>query len=135
VDVHHFWPAVVNLFCLGFCFAGLTSLLSSVDRYRWRTVGLAIGLLVVQIVIKLFGVALKSKLALLCTFMTAFEPQWCVELAVNHADEAWLFTRPGPADTWLWGPLTAHAVLLTLGVAGYAGAIAIFTRRDLPAPL
>src|SRR5262249_569700 len=60
VDPRQFIPAAVNLFCLGFCFAGGASLLSACDRYRWRTVGLSISFLVVQTVCKLLGVAAKD---------------------------------------------------------------------------
>jgi ABC-2 type transport system permease protein len=39
VDVTKLAPAVFNLFSYGVCLAGLTTLMSSWDVYRWRTIG------------------------------------------------------------------------------------------------
>jgi ABC-2 type transport system permease protein len=136
VNAQHYWPAVMNLFCLGFCFAGVTSFLSSWDRYRWRTVGLAMAFLILQIVINLFGVALKNDWLQGCSLISAYEPQKFVETAFNNPDYAWSFTRPGASATqWAWGAMTFNTILLGFGGFFYSLALYVFSKRDLPAPL
>jgi ABC-2 type transport system permease protein len=136
VDPVHFIPAAVNLFCLGFCFAGGVSLLSACDRYRWRTVGLAIAFLVLQTVIKVLGVAAKDwRWLRYCSVFNAYEPQKFVEIALNRPDYVWTWSMPGPAETTLFGPLVYDAVLLGLGAAFYLAALVVFTKRDISAPL
>ena len=34
-----------NLFCLGVAVAGFSTLVSSLDRYRWRTIGIVVAAL------------------------------------------------------------------------------------------
>ncbi len=48
-----FGTGVFALFALGFFLLGLTTLLSSMDRYRWRTIGAVMSIYVVQLV--MFG--------------------------------------------------------------------------------
>ena len=36
-------PAAINLFSLAFCLAGMSALMSSWDKYRWRTIGIVFG--------------------------------------------------------------------------------------------
>jgi ABC-2 type transport system permease protein len=122
------------LFSLGFCIAGVASLFSAVDRYRWRTVGLSMAFVVLQIVINLFGVALKNDTLKACSLITAYEPQKLVELACNRPQYAWTFMFLQD-NVWMWGTFTHCAVLLAFGLLSYVLALVIFVRRDLPAPL
>jgi ABC-2 type transport system permease protein len=93
IDPAHLAPAAVNLFALGVFLAGLTTLLSSMDRYRWRTIGLVAGFYVFQMILKIVGLA-ADHLAWLryCTFFTAYEPAWFVSLAMREPESAWSFT-------------------------------------------
>jgi ABC-2 type transport system permease protein len=119
VSIAIFWPGVLNLAAMTFCLAGLTALLSSWDRVRWRTIWLAGGLFVVSFAVKMVarlwppGDWMKY-----LSFLTAFEPQ---QLILIHSDA----TR---GLAWRY-----DGILLAIGVAGYAGAAVIFTRRDIPA--
>lgn len=137
VDMTHLIPAAVNLFSLGFFLAGLSSLLSSCDRYRWRTIGLVVGIYIVQLTLKIVGLASESH-SWLCrfSFFTAYEPARFVSIAVYQPEATWglIFRDDSGMITGL-GPLGYNLILLTMGMAAYLGATVIFHRRDLPAPL
>jgi ABC-2 type transport system permease protein len=132
-----FLPAAVNLFALGFFLAGLATLLSSADRYRWRTIGLAVGLFVIQFVMKIVGKASDSWSWLLrCTWFRAYEPASFVTLTVRSPEHAWsLILRDSRGQFLDFGPLGYDLVLISLGCAAFVCAAIIFSRRDLPAPL
>lgn len=137
VDARHFWPAAANLFALGFCFCGLSSLVSACDRYRWRTIGIVVGFYVVQTIMKLVGMAAEdwAWLRRLSVF-TAYEPELFVQIAVQSPQDAWSVWRYDAAGhiTQL-GPLGYDLVFVVLGYLAYVAAAVIFQRRDLPAPL
>jgi ABC-2 type transport system permease protein len=129
-------PATFNLFSLGVCMAGLATLLSSWDRYRWRTIGLATGLLLVELVVKGFAFA-TPKLAWMkpLSFFTPYEPLKWIALEARRG-EGWAFVAADPKTGVLeWGPSANHAALLGVGAAAFIAAAIIFSRRDLPAPL
>lgn len=124
-----FLPAALNLFSLGFFLAGVTSMLSAMDRYRSRTIGVVIGFFVIQMIIKLVAVTSPSYHWLrYFSFLTAFEPQrmayvfWPESLAID-APAAWQLL------------FDYNSLLLGIGLLGFALASAIFCQRDLPAPL
>lgn len=148
VEMSLFVPSAVNLFCLGFFLAGLSTWFSSFDRYRWRTLGLAVAFFVLSIVSKVVGVALiKSESPWWAMFsqirwlsiFTAYEPQKLVEYSMRRSDFVWTFIDwNGP----LWapshvefGPVAWYSVLVGFGLLFYGAAIVTFNRRDLPAPL
>jgi ABC-2 type transport system permease protein len=137
VDAQVFIPAAFNLFSLGFCIAGLATLMSSWDRYRWRTVGLVAGVCVVQYIMKGFAVATERLWWLKrLTFFTAYEPQVFVGLAVDQPERAWSVLLLDDQGKWMdLGPLGYNLILLGIGLASYVAATVIFCRRDLPAPL
>ena len=129
VPANIFLAPASNLFALGFFLAGVTTMLSSLDRYRSRTIGIAVGFFVVQTVLKLISISVPAyKWTAWCTFLTAFEPQvlayrfWPRMLA-QASVESWLML------------LKYDGLLVGLGLAGYVAATAIFCHRDLPAPL
>jgi ABC-2 type transport system permease protein len=130
-------PGAFNLFSLGFCMAGVTTLISSADRYRWRTIGVATGVLLVQFVMKGFGVA-AERLAWMkqLTLFTPYEPLKWVNLEAHHPGQGWaLLLTDSQGSQMAWGPLAHNAILLGIGLAAYGVAAFIFTRRDLPPPL
>jgi ABC-2 type transport system permease protein len=137
VDAVDFAPASFNLLSLGVFLAGLSSLLSSLDRYRWRTIGLVAGIFVVQVILKIVGLA-ADRLHWLayCTFFSAYEPEQFVSVSVNSPENVWsiaLFDASGQY-TGL-GPLGYNLILLGMGLGAYAAATFAFRARDLPAPL
>ena len=115
------WLGVVNLAALMFALSGLTMLVSSAGRSRWRTMAAA-GLLTV-------GMFVGNVVGQL----------WDAASFVRPATAFFYYT---PQKVWLKGDWTADgttvpgaAVLLAVGAVGYLLALRVFTRRDLPAPL
>lgn len=112
-------PAL-NVFAMTFFLAGLATLVSSCDRYRWRSVGIMGGYYVISLLLEVLG-KMVPWLGWLryFTFLGAYEPQIMVSQ---------------PADAWACS-LRYDGLLLGLGLASYVAATVIFCRRDLPAPL
>lgn len=137
VESHVFWPGAANLFSLGFMLAGVTTFLSSWDRYRWRTIGIVCAAYVVELMLKLAGLASDDLAWLLyLSVFTAYEPEVFVNLATTEPELAWSLVRFEPDGAWKsLGPLGYDLTLVLLGLAGYVAAGVIFCRRDLPAPL
>lgn len=120
IDAALYVPSAMNLFALTFFVAGLSTLASAWDRYRWRTIGVVCGFYMVQLIIKVvYRMAPKFDWLRFCTFLGAYEP---------HA----MATRP---ETALGLSLWYNGVLIAMGLVAYAAATLIFCRRDLPAPL
>jgi len=120
VEAVRFVPAVLNVFALMVCMAGLSACVSAADSYRWRTVGIMSGFYVTAILAKLVG-RLSGMLGWVgyLSVLNAYEPQRLVGGTV----EAWALLA------WY------DAILLGVGLAAYAAGAVIFSRRDLPAPL
>jgi ABC-2 type transport system permease protein len=137
VDARHFVPAAVNLFSAGVFLAGLTALMSSWDRYRWRTIGIVSGFLMVQMILKVVAVAAEELHWLIfLTFLGAYEPLQWVSISVYEPQYLWAFVLTGEEGRWIGvGPLACNLALLLMGTVSFVGACVIFCRRDLPAPL
>jgi len=135
-DAGRFFPGPLNLFCLGCAIAGVSTLASSLDRYRWRTIGIVAGLYIVSLIFKIVGLAFEqfSWLKLLSLF-TAYEPQKFISIAVRSPDETWSLARYADGAFVELGPLSYNAILLGIAAAGYIAAGIVFHKRDLPAPL
>ena len=137
VDSATFVPASFNLMALGVFLAGLSSLFSSWDRYRWRTIGLVAGIFVVQVIIKIIGLAAERFQWLgYCTFFSAYEPEQFVSVAVNRPEDVWsVFLYDASGQLTGLGPLGYNLILLGMGLAAYIAATFVFRARNLPAPL
>ncbi len=137
VDPVDFVPASVNLLALGFFLAGLSSFFSSLDRYRWRTIGVVAGICVVEVIIKIIGLA-ADRLHWLgyFSFFSSYEPERFVNVAVRTPENTWSIALYDAAGVFTGlGPLGYDLVLIGMGLAGYLAATYIFHARDLPAPL
>lgn len=124
-----FLPGAVNLFAMTFAMGGITTLLSSMDHDRWRTIWLAVGIFVVASIIFMVAFVWPAGAALKwLTFLSAFQPQ----SLVLKPDAAW--TLPlGPLGAITWRlAVWYNGVLVALGLACYSAAAVIFTRRDIP---
>ncbi|HUE73080.1 MAG TPA: ABC transporter permease [Pirellulaceae bacterium] len=137
VDAEDFIPGAVNLGALGICLAGIGSLASSFDRYRWRTIGLVVGFYVVQTIFKISGMAIAEVAWLKkLTLFTAYEPQKFIATAVHDAENTWsLLMRNSQGTIFDVGPLGYNLILLGIGLGCYVAAAIVFQKRDLPAPL
>jgi ABC-2 type transport system permease protein len=114
-----FLPGVLNLFCMTFCVAGLTALVSAWDRSRWRTILVVGGFFAASSIVKLIARLWEPGAWLrYLSFLTPFEPQKLILL-----------------DPQIARPMAWHynAALLGLGLAAYVGAAIVFSRRDIPA--
>lgn len=137
VDPNLFVPASLNLFALGLVVAGFSAAMSAWDRYRWRTIGIVVGVYFLQSMAKLAGMAIEE-LAWLnyLTVFTAYEPELIVRIAHLSPEFTWSFVIRHSDGSWkAFGPMTYHTVMLAFGAAFYGLAIGVFTKRDLPAPL
>jgi len=131
-----FVPAAFNLFSLGVFGAGLSTLMSAFDRYRWRTIGIVAGFYLVQMTLKIVGLAADhlSWLSRL-TFFTAYEPERFVSVAIHNSERTWSLWFRDAQGLSVLGPLGYNLILLGLGFAAFVGATIVFRIRDLPAPL
>jgi ABC-2 type transport system permease protein len=141
VDPRDLLPGAVNLFALGFFLAGLSTFVSACDRYRWRAIGIVVGIYIVQLIVKLVGVSM-DEWRWLCygSFFTAYEPQLLIHISVEHPLEAWSFFRITTDEDSRrvlssLGPLGFDAILWSLGLTAYVAAAVRFCTRDLPPPL
>jgi len=129
VDTLMVIPSAVNLFALGVFIAGATTLFSSLDRYRSRTIGIVVSVLIVESILKLISRYAEDFAWLkYLSMFTAFEPQvvsyhFWPSMAGQVNINPWLLSAQ------------YNGLLIGLGLAGYAAAAAIFCHRDLPAPL
>lgn len=130
-------PAAGNLLCLGFFLAGFTTLVSSCDRYRWRTIGIVVGAYVAQTIMKLVGMAAEEwRWLMYLSVFTPYEPEAGVNLAMKSQSLAWSVFLYGPDGQRIGlGPLGDDLLLIVGGLLAYMAAAVIFHRRDLPAPL
>ena len=120
VSMTAFLPGVVNLFAFMLFLAGFSTMVSSWDNYRWRTIGLVGGFYVIQLVMKVMArLVPKLEWLLQFTFLGAFEPQ---SLIIKQ-EQAWGLS------------LQYDGALMGLGLASYVVAAVVFCHRDLPAPL
>jgi ABC-2 type transport system permease protein len=110
----------VNLFAYAFFLGALTTLISSADRYRGRTIGIAAACYVAAFVLKLAGRMAEGFQSLVyASFLTPYEPQRFVDPQYDPAALAVSYNVP----------------LVAMGLGCYLTAAVIFARRDLPAPL
>ncbi len=137
VDLTAFLPAVANFCALGIFLTGVCTLLSSLDRYRWRTIGIFMGFYVLQMLAEILGNAFPSfRWSHYLTFFRAYEPIKFVSEAVQDKSLAWAwFMRDASGNILDIGPMGGDFILIGLGVLGIVSAAVIFSQRDLPAPI
>jgi ABC-2 type transport system permease protein len=117
-------PALVNAAALVFAVSGYTLWLSARGRFRWRVLGVAVVVTLIQFLINVVG-----------QMWDALE--WLRPFTVFYYYQPQQIAMSGKW-TVAWGGVATVNVLVVLfgvGAAGYALALWTFTRRDLPAPL
>jgi ABC-2 type transport system permease protein len=114
-----------------FAVSGYTMWISAAGRFRWRTLGIAVLLTLVQFLINVIG-QLWDAAAPLRPFTVFFyyQPQSIILSGrwTTDVGQVWNSGQPLLA-------LNVVAVLVSVGLVGYAMALWTFARRDLPAPL
>ena len=128
IAIGTFTPSSLNTFALTLFLAGVSTLVSSWDQYRWRTVGLMGGFYVMAIMLEVIGRSVTD-LAWVrrLSFMAAYEPQQMVSAVMSDASGGW-------GEAWTIS-MRSDGILMGLGLAAYVCAAVVFCRRDLPAPL
>jgi ABC-2 type transport system permease protein len=137
VDPTLYIAATLNLFGLGFAILGLSVMISSFDQYRWRAIGVVIGIYVLQLLLFILAKSTPRMSGFKpLTFLAAYQPDWMVRTIHNDPSTAWSLTNPHAEGAWdeYLGPSGYTAVLLGLGIASYGIAYWRFETRDLPAP-
>ncbi|MEQ1829113.1 MAG: ABC transporter permease subunit [Pirellula sp.] len=131
-----------NLFALGFLVLGLSVMVSAFDQYRWRTIGIVIGVYVLQLLLFVLSKSTPKLSGLKpLSFLAAYQPDWIVQKVVREPEVAWAWTvDPGSSGSW-WmrcidsvGPVSYVSILLALGCITYMIGYFRFRGRDLPAP-
>lgn len=127
-----FVAPALNLFALGAFLAGLTTMVSAATNQRSRTIGIVGGFYAVSMVVKIVGrMAPGWDWLSYTSFFTPFEPQ----LLVGDRPRSWTLWVETSDGAFALGGMGYNSVLIGLGLVCYAAALAIFSRRDLPAPL
>jgi ABC-2 type transport system permease protein len=130
----------INLFAFGFFILAISTLLSSLDRYRWRTIGVVIGFYVIQLLVFLLSKTIASMRFLQnITFLSSYQPDAIVHYVQKHPESAWALLAPESTKSAVWphllGPLGLSLLLILVGTLLIGYAMFYFRRRDLPAPL
>jgi ABC-2 type transport system permease protein len=120
VDPWLFGPALLNVGVLLFGISGYTMAISSAGRFRTRVLGIAVVLTLLQFLINLLGQTWQD-----IEFLRPFT------VFYYYQPQGLILGLDGAAAEAGRNMLT----LLAVGAVGYAAALAIFCRRDLPAPL
>jgi ABC-2 type transport system permease protein len=116
-----FGPGLANVALLVFAISGLTIWVSSAGRFRWRVLGLAVVVALVQFLVNLIGQLWDPAAPLRpLTVFYYYQPQPII------LESDW-YQQPA---IWL-----RMGVLAAVGTVGYGMALWTFCRRDLPAPL
>lgn len=140
VDSSVFILPALNLFALGAFVFSLSMLLSSFDRYRWRTIGVVISVYVIQLLVFLLSkTVVSAKFLQNFTFFSFYQPDATVIQVQRHGGQVWAFFAKDETKSLIWpyslAPLGMIAALLLFAVLVNIVAAIWFKRRDLPAPL
>jgi ABC-2 type transport system permease protein len=137
VDAADFIPGVVSLFSLAAFVTGFTTLMSSMDRFRWRTLGIAAGFYLVAAMIKILAIASTTfSWAHWLSFFSLYEPEVAIKASCETPELLWQFWRYGDDGAWEgFGILAQNMILLGGAIVFLIAAWRIFERRDIPQPL
>jgi ABC-2 type transport system permease protein len=126
-----FGPALLAVAALMFAVSGYTMWLSALGRFRWRVLGSAVFLTLIQFLINLVGQMWEEVFGWLRPFTVFYYFQ----------AQPIVLGRGGNVDLSVWNhgqpliQLPGALVLLAVGVLGYSLTLWTLSRRDLPAPL
>lgn len=123
-DVSRQPAALANTAALMFALSGLTMALSAAGRSRWKVVGYG-----VLVGVLMFAANVLGQLWDDASWVRPFSAFYYYQPQKIMLKDDWT------ADPFGVAGVPVVWVLLAAGAVGYLAALAIFTRRDLPAPL
>ena len=132
--------STINFIALGFFIFCLSVFMSSWDQYRWRTIGLVIGVYVAQLLIFVLAKSTpKTHFLMPFSFFGAYQPDWMVQTIANGEMPMFAIIRicsnpNGFFADFEIGPMGYSLILIAIGLVLYSVACVIFCRRDIPAP-
>jgi ABC-2 type transport system permease protein len=130
IDSAAFGPALLMVGGLVFAVSGYTMWLSARGRFRWRVLGVAVFVTLVQFLVNLIAQMWEEVLGWMRPFTVFYYYQPQQVILKRH----WTID-PGTLLGVGELPVNGLAVLVVVGLIGYALALTTFCRRDLPAPL
>jgi len=140
VDSQLYIPSTLNIFALGFFVFGLSVMMSSWDQYRWRTIGVVIGVYVAQVLLFILAKSTtQTRFLMPFSFLSAYQPDWMVQAIGQEEMPMFAFYRLSDnPKNWIegleLGPMAYSSILIGLGAVALTIGVFIFCRRDLPAP-
>ena len=137
VNAWLFWPGLMNLFLLGCFIAGIATLVSSLDRFRWRTLGIGVAIYMVAAMIKILGMSSETfSWTSWLTFFSLYEPELSIKLFQNDPAAMWQLMMFEEDGAWRGFGQLGHNLILAISTGVFfLLAMRIFYRRDIPAPL
>jgi ABC-2 type transport system permease protein len=132
--------STINFFALGFFVFSLSVFMSSWDQYRWRTIGVVIGIYVSQLLLFVLSKSTpRTRFLMPFSFFGAYQPDWMVQTIGQDDTPMFSIVRRTTEATGFIagfeiGPLGYSLILVGLGLVLYASACVVFCRRDIPAP-
>ncbi|MBH57294.1 MAG: ABC transporter permease subunit [Planctomycetaceae bacterium] len=136
VNVWHFIPALTVIFAMGIFVGGFATMISSIDRYRWRAVGISVGFVIFQQTLRILAISKPEYNYLLnFTFFNPFDPEGLVNVLTEDPEQFWQFWQYGLEGSLRLSALGCHSILMGFGILCYLIGSLVFCKRDLPAPI
>ena len=132
VSAARYIAPAVNLFGLMVCLGGMSALASSLDNQRWRTIGIMGGCYVVSAALSIASQIFdRWRWIRYASFLNAYKPQ----AMVARPEAAWSLIAHRPDHTIHIGLGGYQLALFLVGITCYLAGAAVFTRREIPAPI
>ncbi|MEM9412495.1 MAG: ABC transporter permease subunit, partial [Planctomycetota bacterium] len=130
-------PGIINLFCFGMFMTGLSMMFSSWDRFRWRTLGIVVGIYFVQAMLKVGSLASeKFQWLQYFTYFSLYKPALSIEIGDTRPEELIsLFRYDETGELLGLGPIGFNLLLVLFTMGFLAFGLRVFSKRDLPAPI
>ena len=99
----------------GFFIAAIATLMSSMDRYRWRTLGIVIAIYMGEAMIKILAMSAESfEWAGWLTFFSLYEPELSIKLYQANPSAFWQFSLTDGEANWAGFGQAAHNLILVV---------------------
>jgi ABC-2 type transport system permease protein len=132
LSASQFIPPTANLFGLMTCLSGLSALASAAGSQRWRSIAMVAVAYVAAIIFAVVGRLADGWHWLnYCSFLTAYSPSGMVA----QPDKAWVIFDYHGGHFVGFGFGSEQLVLFGLGLLCYLAGAAVFSRREIPAPI